>query len=127
MTRLTPAERLLISLGISSPKEIDLEAIAWHVGALVKYRHMDNADATIIGSVSHAVIAVNSSSVQLGGIFDCAMNWAIAPPPRTNFILRRERYWQFRWRAARSRTTCRPVCRRFGTAAVSGASLYKQA
>jgi Zn-dependent peptidase ImmA (M78 family) len=63
MSRLTPAERLLISLGISSPKEIDLEAIAWHVGALVKYRPMDNAEATIIGSVSHAVIAVNSSSI----------------------------------------------------------------
>src|SRR6202167_2144334 len=63
MIRVTPAERLLMSLGVSSPKEIDLEAIAWHVGALVKYRHMDHADATIIGSVTHAVIAVNSSSI----------------------------------------------------------------
>jgi Zn-dependent peptidase ImmA (M78 family) len=63
MTRATAAERLLLSLGISKPEEIDLEAIAWHVGALVKYRHIDHADATIVGSATHAVIAVNSSVI----------------------------------------------------------------
>ncbi len=75
----------MISLGISSPKEIDLEAIAWHVGALVKYRPMDNAEATIIGWVSHAVIAVNSSSVQLGGDFRLRMNWAIGTTTAARF------------------------------------------
>jgi hypothetical protein len=63
MSRVTPAERLLMGLGVSSPKEIDLEAIAWHLCALVKYRRMDHADATIIGSLNHAVISVNSSSI----------------------------------------------------------------
>ncbi len=58
---MTVAERILIQLGISKPKEIDLHAIAWHVGAAVKYRHMDSADATIIGSEKHAVISINSS------------------------------------------------------------------
>jgi Zn-dependent peptidase ImmA (M78 family) len=63
MSGVTAAERLLIQLGISSAKEIDLDAIAWHVGAAVKYRHMDKADATIVGSAKRAVIAVNSSAI----------------------------------------------------------------
>jgi Zn-dependent peptidase ImmA (M78 family) len=62
MSRVTPAERLLMQLGISKAQEINLDAIAWHVGALVKYRRIDNADATIIGSTTHAVIAVNTAS-----------------------------------------------------------------
>jgi Zn-dependent peptidase ImmA (M78 family) len=61
MSGLTAAERLLMQLGISKAEEIDLDAIAWHLGAAVKYRHMDSADATIIGSQRRAIIAVNSS------------------------------------------------------------------
>jgi len=63
MNGITQAERLLIQLGISKAQDIDLDAIAWHVGALVKYRHIDNADATIIGSSNHAVIVVNTSTI----------------------------------------------------------------
>jgi Zn-dependent peptidase ImmA (M78 family) len=63
MSGVTPAERLLMGLGIEAAKEIDLDAIAWSVGAAVKYRHMDKADATIVGSLKHAVIAVNSSRI----------------------------------------------------------------
>jgi Zn-dependent peptidase ImmA (M78 family) len=62
MSAVTPAERLLLQLGISNAEDIDLDAIAWHVGAVVKYRHMDRADATIVGSSRHAVIAVNNST-----------------------------------------------------------------
>jgi Zn-dependent peptidase ImmA (M78 family) len=58
---MTHAERMLIQLGISKPEEIDLDSIAWHMGAAVKYRHMESADATIIGSTKRAVIAINSS------------------------------------------------------------------
>jgi Zn-dependent peptidase ImmA (M78 family) len=65
MSRITHAEHLLKQLGISKAQDIDLDAIAWHVGALVKYRHIDNADATIIGSSTHAVIAVNTTSTIL--------------------------------------------------------------
>ena len=61
MSGATAAERLLMELGIDKAKDIDLEAVAWHVGAAVKYRHMDSADATIVGSSTHAIIAVNSS------------------------------------------------------------------
>ena len=31
---VTPAEHILIALGITDPKEIDLEAIAWSRGAV---------------------------------------------------------------------------------------------
>jgi Zn-dependent peptidase ImmA (M78 family) len=60
MTAVTAAERILMGLGISDPKEIDLEAIAWSRGVLVEYRPLDGCDATIVGSAHKAVIAVNS-------------------------------------------------------------------
>jgi hypothetical protein len=45
----SPAERMLMGLGISEPKEIDLDAIAWTKGAVVNYRPMDGCEATIVG------------------------------------------------------------------------------
>lgn len=62
MMALTQAERILQSLGIFEPQEIDLEAIAWTRGAVVNYRPLDGCEATIIGSKRMAVIAVNSRS-----------------------------------------------------------------
>jgi len=62
MTGNTPAERILIGLGIEDPEDIDLEAIAWSEGALVEYRPLLGCDARIIGSTRKAVIAVNSRS-----------------------------------------------------------------
>jgi Zn-dependent peptidase ImmA (M78 family) len=62
MSAVSAAERLLMGLGITRPEEIDLDAIAWHLDAAVKYRHMDTADATIVGTPKRAVIAVNSST-----------------------------------------------------------------
>lgn len=59
---LTPAERMLLDLGIAEPKEIDLDAIAWTRGAVVNYRPIDNCEATIVGSKRCAVISVNSRS-----------------------------------------------------------------
>jgi Zn-dependent peptidase ImmA (M78 family) len=59
---LTAAERILQSLGISDPKEIDLEAIAWTQGAAVNYRPLDGCEARIIASRRKAVISVNSRS-----------------------------------------------------------------
>lgn len=66
------AERLLVELGVSSPGQIDLDAIAWHLGAAVRYRHMDSADATIVGSEHHAVIAVNSTRIETRQRFSLA-------------------------------------------------------
>lgn len=62
MTAVTAAERVLLGLGISEPKDIDLEAIAWSRGAIVAYRPLDGCEAMIIGSAKKAVITVNSRS-----------------------------------------------------------------
>jgi Zn-dependent peptidase ImmA (M78 family) len=62
MIPLTHAERILQGLGITDPKDIDLEAIAWTRGAVVNFRPLDRCEATIIGSERRAVISVNSRS-----------------------------------------------------------------
>lgn len=58
MTRLTPAERLLQELGITEPQEIDLEAIAFHLGARVRYRRLEGCEARIIGRNDAAIITI---------------------------------------------------------------------
>jgi hypothetical protein len=57
---LTLAERLLQELGVTEPKEIDLEAIAHYVGARIKCRPLDGCDARIVGVGDKAIIAVNT-------------------------------------------------------------------
>lgn len=59
---LTPAERLLQELGITEPNEIDLEAIAFHMGARVRYRLLEGCEARIIGNDDQAIITVHSTS-----------------------------------------------------------------
>lgn len=53
---------ILQSLGITEPAEIDLEAIAWTMGARVRYRPLDGCEARIIGNGDRAIITVNSRS-----------------------------------------------------------------
>lgn len=62
MNSLTDAEKLLQELGITEPEEIDLEAIAWHVGAKIKRRKLDGCEARIVGTDNKAIITVNTSS-----------------------------------------------------------------
>lgn len=62
MTADTPAEVVLKRLGISEPHEIDLEAVAWHLGARIRYRPLGRCEARIIGTGDRAVITVNSRS-----------------------------------------------------------------
>jgi Zn-dependent peptidase ImmA (M78 family) len=59
---MTPAERLLQELGITEPDEIDLEAIAYHVGARVRFRKLDGCEAYIVGNSDQAIITVNDRS-----------------------------------------------------------------
>ena len=59
---LTSAERLLQELGITEPQEIDLEAIAYHVGARIRYRSLDGCEARIVGYGDTAIIAVSAKS-----------------------------------------------------------------
>jgi Zn-dependent peptidase ImmA (M78 family) len=63
MRPVTPAERMLMDLGITEPKDIDLDAIAWTRGAIVNYRPIDRCEATIVGSMRRAVISINSRSM----------------------------------------------------------------
>jgi Zn-dependent peptidase ImmA (M78 family) len=59
---LTHAERLLQELGITQPDEIDLEAIAFHVGARVRYRPLEGCEARIVGVADQAIITVKADS-----------------------------------------------------------------
>lgn len=63
MKALRPAERMLMALGIDCPNQIDLEAIAWEQGAIVKYRPLDKCEAMIVGSQRRAIITVNNRSI----------------------------------------------------------------
>ncbi|MDX8350033.1 hypothetical protein SLH49_18745 [Cognatiyoonia sp. IB215446] len=47
MKVIDPAERLLKSLGVTEPKEIDLEAIAFDQGAEVRYCNLHGCEADI--------------------------------------------------------------------------------
>jgi Zn-dependent peptidase ImmA (M78 family) len=62
VTRETPAEAILKRLGITEPREIDLEAIAWDLGVRVRYRPLQRCEARIVGSADRAIITVNSRS-----------------------------------------------------------------
>ena len=59
MKGLSPAERLLQDLGISEPQEIDLEAIAFHLGARVRFRKLEGCEARIIGCNDAAIITID--------------------------------------------------------------------
>ena len=58
MRRPNLAEQLLHSLGVTTPAEIDIEAIAWAVGAQVRYRVLESCEARIIGFNDRAIITV---------------------------------------------------------------------
>ena len=62
MTSLSPAERLLVSLGVEGPADIDLEAIAWTLGVKVRYERLDRCEARIVGHDRSAIVTINSTS-----------------------------------------------------------------
>lgn len=62
MRRRAPAEKLLQELGVTNPAEIDLEAIAFHVNATVRFRPLDGCEARIIGRADRALITVKQDS-----------------------------------------------------------------
>ena len=57
----SPGE-LLEELGITSPEEIDIEAIAFHCGASIKYRSLSGCAARIVGNGHSAIITIDSNS-----------------------------------------------------------------
>ena len=56
---VSPMERALRELGITEPREIDIEVVAWHLGAKVRYRTLQNCEARIIGRGDRAIITVD--------------------------------------------------------------------
>lgn len=60
--RLTAAEQLLQELGVTEPGGIDLEVIAFHTGARVRYRALRGCEAYIVGYGQAAIITVNTES-----------------------------------------------------------------
>ena len=72
MNRLTGAEDLLKDLGVTAAGDIDIEAIAYHVGAFIKYRPLDGCEGRIIGADDHAVITVNSRAISTRRRFTAA-------------------------------------------------------
>ena len=60
MRRLTLPERLLQRFGVERPDEIDVEAIAWELGAKVKYRELHACEARIVGREDRAIITVDT-------------------------------------------------------------------
>ncbi len=56
------AETLLVELGIETPEEIDLEAIAQYCGATVTYGPLKGCEARILGDGNQAFITVRSDS-----------------------------------------------------------------
>lgn len=59
---MRPAEVLLCELGVTDPDDIDIDAIAFHVGAEVDYRHLVGCEAQIVGYRDRAVIYVQKDS-----------------------------------------------------------------
>jgi hypothetical protein len=59
MIQLRPAELLLQALGITDPRNIDLEAIAFDQGAVVRRGALDGCEARIVGYGSRAIITVD--------------------------------------------------------------------
>jgi hypothetical protein len=62
VTVLIAAQDVLKGLGVIEPSEIDIDAIAWSLGARVKYRPLDSCEARITGNGDQAIITVNSRS-----------------------------------------------------------------
>jgi Zn-dependent peptidase ImmA (M78 family) len=56
------AEYILKELGITDPREIDVEAIAWHLGARVRYDSLQDCEARIVGTDDAAIITVDEKS-----------------------------------------------------------------
>ncbi|MGH7802557.1 MAG: ImmA/IrrE family metallo-endopeptidase [Thermodesulfobacteriota bacterium] len=70
--RFTSPEQLLNELGITRPDEIDIEAIAFHCGATIRYRPLTGCAARIVGYRSNAIITVDSGSPRARQRFSAA-------------------------------------------------------
>ncbi len=79
----SPAEALLRSLGVTRPADIDLEAIAWSVGAKVRDAVLESCEARIIGYHDRAIITVQQGGDPRRRRFSIGHELGpLDPPPR---------------------------------------------
>ncbi|MDR6790243.1 MULTISPECIES: ImmA/IrrE family metallo-endopeptidase [Sphingomonas] len=107
MKGLGQAEKLLQSLGVTSPDEIDIEAIAWTMGAKVRNGILESCEARIIGFRNQAIITVKGDG----------------DPRRRRFSIAHE---LGHWQHHRGRSS---VCRasEIGSVSQGGAGIERQA
>jgi hypothetical protein len=56
------ADSILQQFGVTKPEEIDVEAIAWSLGAKVRYGSLTQCEARIVGADSAAIITVDKNA-----------------------------------------------------------------
>lgn len=107
MIGLSVAEHVLQSLGVTNPEEIDIEAIAWALGAKVRYDALESCEARIIGFKDRAIITVKGDG----------------DPRRRRFSIAHE---LGHWQHHRGRSS---ICRanEIGSPGQAGASIERQA
>ena len=57
----TPSE-ILAELGVRDPEDLDIEAIAQHCGATIRYKPLSGCEARIMGLGDAAIITINAAS-----------------------------------------------------------------
>lgn len=62
LRRFTQAERLIWGYGVIDPSQIDLEAMAFDLGAEVVYRPLGGCEARLVARGDRAIISLNASS-----------------------------------------------------------------
>jgi hypothetical protein len=55
------AERLLADLGVTEPSDIDLSAIAWHLGLEIVYRALSGCEARIVAVGDRGIISIDEN------------------------------------------------------------------
>lgn len=59
-----PAEARIAELGISAPKDIDVEAIAYDFGVEVRYDMLSGCEATLVGFASRAIATIHEQTIR---------------------------------------------------------------
>jgi len=90
--KLSKPERILWSFGVDDPADIDLEAIAFDLGASIKQRPLTGCDARLVRTDEAAIISINSDSHPLRQRFSLAHELAhlIEDRGRKGFICAKE-------------------------------------
>lgn len=57
-----PAEARIAELGISDPKDIDVDAIAYDAGVEVRYDSLNGCEATLVGVRNHAIATIQKQA-----------------------------------------------------------------